>query len=293
MLNPGTIVKAVISDQNEKNDFAQVEGETLLVVSAERYQPQQEISGFVYQNQQEQWCLQTNIPEAGLTSFGPGTVVQVRRDLGVFINIGLDDKDVVLSLDELPLAHELWPRQDDQLLVSLSYDRKQRLWAHLASDDYYKDHARFSREFTRNETVSGRVYLTKKVGSFLKLDDQRLAFIHHTERLQEPRIGQEVSGRVIGLTQDGRLSISLRPLAYEEIAEDAQMILAVLQRAPEQKFTYNDKSDPSEIKDYFGISKGAFKRALGGLLKLGLITTGPEGTVLTAKGQEYREQPAE
>ncbi len=289
MLNPGTIVSAKIIDHNEQADFAQVDGQTLQVISEEKYATDQEITGMVYENQQGQWCLQVKLPEAGLESYGTGEVVQIRRDLGVFVNIGLVDKDVVVSLDELPLMHTLWPQVGDQLTVNLSYDKKQRLWAHLATDEYFKEHARFSREFTRNETVSGRIYLTKKVGSFLKLDDQRLAFVHYTERQDEPHIGQAVSGRVIGLTQDGRLSISLKPLAYEEIADDAKMIMAVLQRAPEFHIDFQDKSDPSAIKEYFGISKGAFKRALGSLLKLGYITTDLNGTTLTAKGQGYHE----
>ncbi|WP_125766499.1 S1 RNA-binding domain-containing protein [Lapidilactobacillus wuchangensis] len=289
MLNPGMIVSAKIIDHNEQADFAQVDGQTLQVISEEKYATDQEVTGMVYENQQGQWCLQVKLPAAGLESYGLGEVVQIRRDLGVFINIGLEDKDAVISLDELPLMHSLWPQVGDQLLVNLSYDHKQRLWAHLANDDYYKEHGRFSREYTRNETVSGRVYMTKKVGSFAQLDDYRLAFIHYTERQDEPHIGQAISGRVIGLTQDGRLSVSLKPLAYVEIADDAKMIMAVLQRAPEYHIAYQDKSDPSEIKDYFGISKGAFKRALGSLLKLGYITTDLSGTTLTAKGQEYHE----
>jgi predicted RNA-binding protein (virulence factor B family) len=34
---------------------------------------------------------------------------------------------------------------------------------------------------------------------------------------------------------------------------------------------YSDKSAPEDIKDQFNISKAAFKRAIGKLLKLGLI----------------------
>ncbi len=35
-------------------------------------------------------------------SYGFGTVTGTRRDLGVFVDVGLPDKDVVISLDELP-----------------------------------------------------------------------------------------------------------------------------------------------------------------------------------------------
>ncbi|MFC6314907.1 S1 RNA-binding domain-containing protein [Lapidilactobacillus achengensis] len=290
MLEQGTIVTATISDRNEQGFFAQAEGQTLRVDSPRTdFQTGTAVSGFVYQNMKGQWVLNTEPPLVSRSHVGPGEVVQVRRDLGVFINIGLPDKDVVLSLDELPELHNIWPQKGDHLYVSLKTDHKDRLWAEQAGDEYFKEHGRFSQEFTRNEAVSGTVYQDKKVGSFVVLTDKRLAFVHHTERLDEPRVGEPVQGRVIGLTRDGRLSISLRPLAYEEIADDAKMILAVLQRVPEQQMTYQDKSDPEEIKAYFGISKGAFKRALGSLLKLGLISTDREGTRLTDKGRDYRD----
>ncbi|GEL13095.1 translation initiation factor IF-3 [Lapidilactobacillus concavus DSM 17758] len=289
MISSGSIINAVVSDQNGEEFFAQYEGQTLRLVSAQQdWHLKDEVTGFAYENKKDQWVLTTEIPAVGMDRYAYGTVVQVRRDLGVFIDIGLPDKDIVLSLDDLPLMHNLWPQQGDRLMIALKRDHKNRLWAQLANDDLFKEIGHFSPDFDRNETVTGTVYLTKRVGSFLLLNDYRLGFIHETEREDEPRIGQEVTGRVIGRMQDGRLSISLKPLAFVEIQQDAQMLLAVLQRDPKHAFIYHDKSDPTIIKDYFGISKGAFKRALGNLLKNGLITTDDTGTKLTEKGIEYR-----
>jgi predicted RNA-binding protein (virulence factor B family) len=59
----------------------------------------------------------------------------------------------------------------------------------------------------------------------------------------------------------------MKPRAYEEITPDAEMIMAVLEHARDKKIPYTDKSDPNDIKEYFGISKGSFKRALGNLMK--------------------------
>ena len=42
-------------------------------------------------------------PFAQKDQYGWATVTEVRRDLGVFLDIGLNDKDVVVSLDDLPL----------------------------------------------------------------------------------------------------------------------------------------------------------------------------------------------
>ncbi len=87
----------------------------------------------------------------------------------------------------------------------------------------------------------------------------------------EPRLGQEVDARVIGMLRDGSVNISTKPRAYQEIGEDAQMILAAIEHTDEKQLDFSDKSTPDSIKEYFGISKGAFKRALGHLLKEHLI----------------------
>lgn len=290
MLEAGSIIQAVVIDHHDETYFAQAEGQTLRVHSTQaNYQHKEKIKGFAYQNQKGAWQLLTEIPQVTQTQFSWGEVVQSRHDLGVFIDIGLPDKDVVLSMDDLPLLYDVWPKKGDHLYVALKSDQKNRLWARLANDDQFKEIGHFSREFTRNETVTGTSYQAKKVGSLVLLSDQRLAFLHHSEWQVEPRLGERVNGRVIGLTQDGRLSISLRPLAYEEIEEDAKMILAVLKRSPQGQFSYHDKSSPEDIRAYFGISKGAFKRALGSLLKLRLVQSDHTGTKLTAKGQQYRD----
>ena len=215
--------------------------------------------------------LNTHSPLVDRDRYGWAEVVEIRGDLGVFVAIGLPDKDIVISLDDLPSDKNLWPHKGDKLLISLKSDRKERLWGELADEFLLAQIGRTVVKFERNEKVSGVVYRTKMIGDFILLDDFRLAFLHHSEYLEEPHLGQQIEGRVIGQTRDHRLSISLKPLAHEEISEDAQMVLAVLQQAPHGEIPYTDKSEPQAIKKYFGISKGAFKRALGHLLKQKLV----------------------
>ncbi|SUP59312.1 Conserved virulence factor B [Weissella viridescens] len=73
-----------------------------------------------------------------LGHFAFGTVTDIRRDLGVFVDIGLPDKDVVVSLDELPTIKELWPQRGDRLLLTLRVDKKERLWGELAPAEVYQ-----------------------------------------------------------------------------------------------------------------------------------------------------------
>ena len=69
---------------------------------------------------------------------------------------------------------------------------------------------------------------------------------------------------------DGRLNASLREIKEKALITDAGRILALLETR-KGKMPYSDKTSPEVIRDKFGISKGAFKRALGHLLKEGRI----------------------
>lgn len=58
--------------------------------------------------------------------------------------------------------------------------------------------------------------------------------------------------------------------------EDASFILSCLEKS--QGFLpFNDKSAPDDIKQRFHMSKNAFKRAIGHLLKENLITIEKDG----------------
>ena len=76
---------------------------------------------------------------------------------------------------------------------------------------------------------------------------------------------------------DGKIELSLRGHAHEEMVSDGQKILSALRRpgAP----SVGDGSDPEKIRALFGLSKKAFKRAVGGLLKQRLVHIDEQGFV--------------
>lgn len=282
----GEVITANVIDCNEDTYFVQAKGITL---SLPKNQVNQTLSrgmtvrGFAYLNMHQQWCMTTNIPRIGFGHYAFGTVTGVQRDLGVFVNIGLPDKDIAVSSDFLPRLTNLWPQIGDRLMIALTKDKKDRLWGKLADATMFQTIARPGNLQMKNKNITGTIYRLKIVGSYLLTDDYHIGFIHPSEREVEPRLGEVVHGRVIGIGQGGILNISLRPRGYETINDDAQMILAVLQRQPNHTMHFSDKSSATEIKDFFGISKSSFKRALGHLYKQNLIEFVPEGTHLIMK----------
>ncbi|ATO43782.1 S1-like domain-containing RNA-binding protein [Loigolactobacillus coryniformis] len=285
----GQKISVTVTDENQDYYFAQRDGFTYRVAKSEftkEHKVTDAITGFAYENENHELQITTKIPRVQIGRFDFVPVVAVRHDLGVFVDIGLPNKDVVVSLDELPTMKQLWPARGDYLLVSLTVDNKGRLWGDLADEDRFQQMAKKAEASLKNTNVVGTIYRLKVVGSYVFTSEHYLGFIHPSERDAEPRLGQHVKARVIGVRPDGILNLSLRPRAYEAIGDDAQMILAVLQHQPEGKMPYTDKSSPEDIKQYFGISKGQFKRALGHLMKAGVIKQIAGETILVEQNEE-------
>ncbi|MGM0124510.1 hypothetical protein IGI37_001888 [Enterococcus sp. AZ194] len=263
-----TVFSGMITDENDTHYFVQKNGLTFRLAKSEgEHDLGDAVEGFGYVNQKQELSMTSVIPKSRIGHYAFGTVTGTRRDLGAFVDIGLPDKDVAISLDELPTMRELWPKTGDQLMISLKVDAKDRIWGTLAEEKIFNALSNRGNEEMKNQNISGTVYRLKIVGSYVLTEDFYIGFIHPSERYQEPRLGEKITGRVIGVRPDGVLNLSLKPRAHEAISDDAAMILTFLERAPENKIPYTDKSAPEEILQTFGISKGQFKRAIGNLLK--------------------------
>ncbi|WP_088052852.1 CvfB family protein [Virgibacillus dakarensis] len=229
----------------------------------------QPVEVFLYLDKKGQTVATTHLPSIRMDTYDWAEVVEVIPNLGAFVNIGIA-KEILVSKDELPLFETVWPKTGDMLYVTLGKDRKGRLLAIPATEGVFAREWELAPENVLNTPISGRVYRTSKEGTAVITNEGYRGFIHHTERKREPRLGEWVNGRVIEVKDDGTLNISLRPLKQDSISEDAEAILSHL----EEKggiIPFSDKSDPEDIRGTFQISKAAFKRALGKLMKDGKI----------------------
>ena len=92
----------------------------------------------------------------------------------------------------------------------------------------------------------------------------------------------EVECRVTKVHEDGKLDLSVRKKAFEQMDDDAVMILDYVEKNG-GSIPFTDKSDPEKIKETFGISKNAFKRAVGRLFKEHKIQIKENGIELSKK----------
>ena len=282
----GTIQTGKIIDENKNAYYVQIDGVTYELKRQELTQDEipklgDEITGFIYDNKNHDREMTQFLPFAGPDQYGWSKVTEVRPGLGVFVDIGLPDKDVVISMDDLPFDKNRWPRKDDRILVCIETDEKDRIWAKMADENIFEQISAHFPNNMKNKNVFATVYASRDIGAFVLTNDYYLGFVHESQMAGTLRLGEQFKARVIGISQYGRLNLSSLPRAFEEIDDDAQMILMSLRRKETKSLPFYDKSDAQEIKNYFGISKSAFKRALGHLLKAKYIVEDKEAGNIT------------
>lgn len=228
-----------------------------------------QIDVFLYQDKHKRIIATTVLPTVLMDSYDWAEVVEVIPRLGVFVNIGIT-KEMLVSVDDLPLFENVWPKPGDKLYVTLGKDQLGRLLAIPATEKIFMSLREIAPDELLNTNISGHVYHTSREGSAVFTLDGYRGFIHHTERDREPRLGEFVEGRVIEVKDDATINVSLKPLKQDRIADDAEVILQFL-KAHDGEIPFSDKSDPDDIQGTFNFSKSAFKRALGRLMKEGKI----------------------
>lgn len=271
-LATGTIETLTVSRLIDSGYVLAKDGEEALLHHNEtdkKLEPGNEVEVFLYNDKKGNIAATTQLPHIVMDEYGWADVIEVLPHLGAFVSIGTT-KDMLVSKDDLPLFESVWPKPEDRLFVTLGRDQKGKLLAIPAKEGAVAREVDAAPEELLHKQVKGTVYLTDKQGSAMITTENHRAFIHYTERKQEPRLGEFVEGRVIAVKDDGSINVSLLPLKQESMHTDAEAILAHLE-ASGGTIPFSDKSDPEDIRGTFNISKAAFKRALGKLLKEGKI----------------------
>jgi predicted RNA-binding protein (virulence factor B family) len=134
--------------------------------------------------------------------------------------------------------------------------------------------------FKVNDWVEGEAWRKEpKLGVFVIVEKQYLGLVPESEP-HELRRGTAAKFRVSQVLIDGKIQLSLRRKAYEEMPDDAEHILTALEQGC---IPVGDATDPATIRLLFGMSKKVFKRAVGRLLKQGVVSHDANGYVVLLK----------
>ena len=217
---------------------------------------------FLYKDSKDRLIATTNEPKLTLGKFAVLRVKEVGK-IGAFLDWGLE-KDLFLPYKEMTQKVEA----EDEILVTLYTDKSNRLCASMKG---IYDLLRKDSPYHKDDKVTGRVYeFSDNFGTFIAVDDQFSARIPNHEDHSFLRIGDVIEAKVVGVKPDGKLDLTLREKAYIQMDADAEKILEILDSYA-GVLPFSEKASPEVIKRETGLSKNAFKRAVGHLYKEHLV----------------------
>lgn len=214
------------------------------------------VEAFVLQDAQGQWTASFEQPKLQVGEVAFLRVASV-VEFGAFVEWGLR-KDLLVPSAEQGRALHSGETQPFGLIL----DRRGRL---TGTSHFRKLLDLVPAPFAEGVWVEGEAWRNEPgIGLFVIVAKRWLGLVPAAEPHTQER-GQAARYRVSQVLADGKLELSLRGPARDELENDAERILAILQRPNPPKV--GDETSPDQVRALFGISKKAFKRALGVLLK--------------------------
>lgn len=223
--------------------------------------PGDSVEVFIYRDSKDRLIATTAVPkiQVGQTAVLP--VKEVAK-IGAFLDMGLE-KDLLLPFREQ--SHKVRPGEN--CLVALYVDKSGRLAATMKVYPYMSADSPYSKD----DRVEGTIYeINEELGAFVAVDNRYYGLIPKRELHGGFYAGDTVSARVVKVREDGKLDLSPREKAYMQMDTDAELILKVIDEF-DGVLPFNDKARPETIERELHMSKNAFKRAVGRLLKEGKI----------------------
>ncbi|MEZ4937953.1 MAG: S1-like domain-containing RNA-binding protein [Crocinitomicaceae bacterium] len=231
-----------------------------------------EIEVFVYKDSEDRIVCTTQRPKMLLEQFALLEVKAVSQ-YGVFMDWGLPKDLMVPYAEQVREMHE-----GEKHVVFLTLDEEtERLIGSCKINDflYFED-----IKLEPGQEVDLMLFEVSDKGVYCIVDELYRGLIFHSDIHRKLRVGDQLKGFVKQIREDGKVDIVLDPIGYKaSVDPHSQIILDKLKEA-NGSLPFNDKSDPEIINQEFGISKKAFKRAIGNLYKQKLIRIEEEGVFL-------------
>jgi hypothetical protein len=231
-----------------------------------------ELAVFVYLDSEDRPIATASPPRITLGEVTFLTVKDLSR-VGAFFDWGL--------MKELLVPHAEQTRElfvGERHPIGLYLDDSGRLAGTMRVTEMLREEGQFELD----EWVEGEAWRNEpELGLFVILEKRYVGLLPASEPHQLGR-GAAARFRISSVLPDGKVELSLRGHAHEEVDSDAQKILDALARPGAPRF--GDRSSPEEIRRLFGLSKKAFKRAVGKLLKERAVGIDAEGCVVKARG---------
>ncbi|MEQ1585716.1 MAG: S1-like domain-containing RNA-binding protein [Cyclobacteriaceae bacterium] len=238
----------------------------------EKFTIGEKLNVFVYRDYEERKIATNLRPKILMHQFALLRVTSV-SNVGAFMDWGLE-KELLVPFREQRQKME----EGRWYIVYLDLDKEtDRLYATNKIEKKLQN-----KMLTASEGDAVDVLVMKKtdLGFSVIVNQQHEGLIFESDIFGALNIGDKVKGYVKQIRDDNKLDISLQPIGFENFNDpNCDMILTSL-KTHKGFLPIADKSTPEEIYTQFGISKKAYKKAIGTLYKQRKIMLQPDGIKL-------------
>jgi uncharacterized protein len=223
---------------------------------------------FLYLDSEDRPVATTETPYAQVGEFAMLRVKSVNK-IGTFLDWGIM-KDLLVPFRE----QKVTMTEERSYLVYIYVDEETRRI--VASAKLNKFLNKSVPEYEVGQEVDLIIESETDLGYKAIINNKHWGILYENEVFEQLDKGLKIKGYIRKIRPDDKIDLSLHPLGYEKVDPIAQMILDQLKK--ERGFiAVSDKSDAEKVYQVFGVSKKAFKQAIGSLYKKRLITIGPDG----------------
>lgn len=232
------------------------------------------IKVFVYLDYDERKVATNLIPHIYLNEFALLQVAMVDH-IGAFMQWGLE-KHLLVPFREQRQKLE----QDRWYIIYLDIDEKtDRLYG---SNKIEKRLDNSNLSVRVGDQVEMLVFKETEIGYSVIVNNTHKGLVYKNEVFKELKIGDKMPAYVKRIREENKLDISMQAIGYHNFnSKNSEAVFNVIEKMGGY-ITVTDKSSPEEIYAHFGISKKAFKKAVGDLYKNRKVKLEKEGIRLTA-----------
>ena len=240
-------------------------GELGEILLPNRYVPQDVAAGdrldvFIYRDSEDRLVATTEQPHAGVGDVATLRVLSLHPRVGAFLDWGLP-KDLLL-----PFREQTGPLEVGQEVAVRVYldEKTQRVVASMKLGKHAP--AVSTAGLRAGQAVSFLITEPTPLGYKALVEGIHSGVLFRDNLTLPITVGETLKGYVRSVRPDGKLDLSLDQAGYRRVKPLAQQILEALQENG-GRLEYDDESSPEAIRVIFGVSKKAFKQALGTLYK--------------------------
>ncbi|GAB6099160.1 S1-like domain-containing RNA-binding protein [Halanaerocella petrolearia] len=267
----GKFNETEIARTEEFGVYLDVDGEEVLLPN--KYIPEgakvgDNLEVFIYKDSKDRNIATTLAPKAKVGDYAYLEVKDANK-IGAFLDWGLE-KDLLVPHSEQ--VHKM--REGKRYVVRVTFDEvSNRIFATEKFDKFIETDR---IDLSQGDEVDLLVYRFTDLGVKVIINNQYYGLIYEDDIYKKLEIGDKVKGYIKKIREDKKIDVSLRKIGYGKV-EDAKAKILKKLKAEDGFLALNDNSSPQVIRDRLQMSKGTFKKAIGGLYKERIINITDEG----------------